>query len=325
MFAFSSITRRATLLSLLTIGAATAASAAEWPDRPVTLIVPFAAGGNTDTMARVTAEALGKLTGKPFIVDNKGGAGGTIAAEYVAKIKPDGYTLFFGTVSQMSTAPFTNRIKYDPLKDFVPIANVGGNPFVISTRPDAPFKTVPELVAYGKANPGKLTVGHAGVGGLTHLSVALFLSMTGVDAVLIPYKGAAPALTGVLAGHTDFYSGNLSEVLPYEKTARLRLVAVSSLKRDPHLPNVPAISEYYPGYSVETWNGLLGPAGMPKSAVEFLTEAMKKIHADPAFQQKLLSLGITPIAEFGDDFRKRIVADTAKWKPVIQAAGITPE
>jgi tripartite-type tricarboxylate transporter receptor subunit TctC len=305
--------------------AAQAALAAEWPERPVTLVVPFSAGGNTDNKARVTAEALSKVIGKSFVVDNKAGAGGTIAAEYVARSAKDGHTLFFGTVSQLSTAPFTNRIRYEPLKDFVPIANVGGNPFVIATRAEAPFKSLQELVEYGKTNPGKLTVGHAGVGGLTHLSAALFLSKAQVNAVMVPYKGGAAALTDVLSGQTDFYSGNLSEVLPYAKGTRLRLLGVSSAERDLNLPDVPAISEVYSGYAVVTWNGILAPASTPPAAVQLLIAAMRKIHADPAFQKRLEGIGITPIAEFGEDFRRRIVADTAKWKPVIQAAGITPE
>ncbi|VCU71908.1 Tripartite tricarboxylate transporter family receptor [Pigmentiphaga humi] len=305
--------------------ASQAAVAADWPAKPVTIVVPYAAGGNTDLMARVTAEALSQFTGKRFVVENRGGAGGTIAAEYVAKLANDGHTLFFGTVGQLSTAPFTNRIKYDPQKDFIPIANVGGNPCVFAASPNAPFKTLQEMVAYGKAHPGKMTIGNAGIGGLTHLSSALFLSQSKIDAVLVPYKGASAALADALAGQIDFYSGSLSEVLPHAKSGSLRMLAVTSPGRDASLPDVPAISEMYPGYSVETWNGLLAPAGLPASGAAYLIEAMRKIHADPAFQKKLLNLGITPIPEFGDDFRKRIVADTEKWGPVIQAAGIVPE
>jgi tripartite-type tricarboxylate transporter receptor subunit TctC len=321
---FRQTAKRAAVLACLAL-AAQCAVASDWPERPVTLVVPFSAGGNTDSMARVTAEALTKVIGKPFVVDNKAGAGGTIAAEYVAKFAKDGHTLFFGTVSQISTAPFTNRIRYDPLNDFAPVANVGGNPFVIAAKADATFKTLQELVAYGKANPSKLTVGHAGVGGLTHLSAALLLSRAQVNSVMVSYKGGAAALTDVLSGQIDFYSGNLSEVLPYAKSPRIRLLAVSSLSRDLNLPDLPTIAEIYPGHAVETWNGILAPASMPPGAVQVLIAAMREIHADPAFQKRLEALGITPIPEFGDDFRKRIVADTEKWKPVIQAAGITPE
>lgn len=302
-----------------------ATNAAEWPERQVTLIVPFAPGGNTDSMARITAARLTESIGRPFIVENKGGAGGTIAAEYVARAKPDGYTLFFGTVTQLATAPFTNKIQYNPKRDFVPIANVGGNPFVIAARKDAPFSTLSELVNYGKANAGKLTVGHAGVGGLTHLSAALFLRRAGIDAVMASYRGAALALTDVLAGHIDFYSGNLSEILPYAKTGELKLIAVSSPRRIDQLPNVPTIAETYPGYVAETWNGILGPAGMPQAAVNQIAAAMTKAYVDPKFIAQLQVIGVTPIPEVKDDFAKRIADDTAKWKPIISDAGIKPE
>jgi tripartite-type tricarboxylate transporter receptor subunit TctC len=301
------------------------AQAADWPERPVTLIVPFAPGGNTDMMARIVADRLTQSTGKPFIVDNKAGAGGTIAADYVAKTKKDGYTLFFGTLTQIATAPYTNKISYDPLKDFVPIANVGGNPYVIAARPNAPFKTLPELVKYGRENPGKLTVGHAGVGGLTHLSAALFLSRAGISAVMVPYKGGAPALVDVMSGQTVFYSGNLSEVLPYARSDKLRLIAVSSSSRIPQLPEVPTIAETYPGHVVETWNGILGPTGMPDAGVEFIASEMTRLHANPEFQAKLVAIGVTPIPEIKDAFKQRILADVNTWKPVIQVAGIVPE
>jgi tripartite-type tricarboxylate transporter receptor subunit TctC len=301
------------------------ARAADWPARPVTLVVPYAPGGNTDSMARIVADRLMRTIGKPFIIDNRAGAGGTIAAEYVARAKPDGYTLFFGTVTQVSTAPFTNKIRYEPLKDFVPIANVGGNPYVIAARKDAPFKTLAELIKYGKDHPGKLVVGHAGVGGLTHLSAALLLNAAGVKALLIPYKGGAPALTDVLGGQIDFYSGNLSEVLPYAKSGNLRLIAISSAKRVEQLPDVPTIAETFPGYVVETWNGILGPAGMPQVAVDLVAAEMAKLHADPDFRAKLQSIGVTTIPEVKEEFRKRIVDDMAKWKPVIVNAGIAPE
>jgi tripartite-type tricarboxylate transporter receptor subunit TctC len=321
------ISRRVSLslLCCAITGLSSRAWAQDWPARPVTLLVPYAAGGNTDSMARIVAERLTRAIGKPFIVENKAGAGGTVAAEYAARAKPDGYTLFFGTVTQVSTAPFTNKIRYDPLKDFVPIANVGGNPYVIAARKDAPFKTLAELIKYGKENPGKLVVGHAGVGGLTHLSAALLLNAAGIKALLVPYKGGAPALTDVLGGQIDFYSGNLSEVLPYAKTGNLRLIAVSSAKRVEQLPDVPTIAETFPGYVVETWNGILGPAGMPKAAVDLIGLEMSKLHAEPEFRARLQSIGVTAIPEVKEAFRKRIVDDMAKWKPVIINAGIVPE
>jgi tripartite-type tricarboxylate transporter receptor subunit TctC len=317
--------RRAVLSFLLCAASLPALAADQWPQRPVTLVVPYAAGGNTDTMARVVADRLGKALGQAVIVENRGGAGGMIAAQYVARAKPDGYTLFFGTVTQISTASYTNKIRFDPLTDFVPVANVGGNPYVIAARKDAPFHSLAELIQYAKAHPGKLAVGHAGVGGLTHLSAVLFMRRAGIQGTLIPYKGAAPALTDVLGGQIDFYSGNLSEVLPYAKGDSLQLLAVSSDKRVPQLPDVPTISETFPDYDVGTWNGILAPAGTPETVIDLLAAEMTKIHADKSFQNKLLSIGVTPIPEVKDAFRQRILADAAKWKPVILSAGITPQ
>jgi tripartite-type tricarboxylate transporter receptor subunit TctC len=322
----SQVSRRLVVSFLSCIAAVSGSWAQDaWPSRPISLVVPFAAGGNTDNMARIVGERLGRLLGQAVIVENRAGAGGMIAAEYVARAKPDGYTLFFGTVTQVSTAAFTNKIRFDPLKDFVPIANVGGNPYVIAARKDAPFTNLAELVRYGKQHKGALNVGHAGVGGLTHLSAILFLHRAGIEGNMIPYKGGAPALTGVLSGQTDFYSGNLSEVLPYAKSGNLRLLAVSSEKRVPQLPDVPTIAETYPGYSVQTWNGLLAPTGTPAAAIDTLARAMTKIHADREFQAKLQDIGVTPIPEIKEAFQKRILEDMAKWKPIILDAGIKPE
>jgi tripartite-type tricarboxylate transporter receptor subunit TctC len=321
----TTVQRRAVLSFLVCSAALPATAANQWPQRSVVLVVPYSPGGNTDTMARIVAQRLGKALGQAVIVENRAGAGGMIAAQYVARAKADGYTLLFGTVTQISTAPFTNKIRFDPLKDFVPIANVGGNPYVIAARKDAPFHTLAELVQYGREHPGKLAVGHAGVGGLTHLSAVLFLRRAGIEANLIPYKGAAPALTDVLSGQIDFYSGNVSEVIPYAKSDSLRLLGVSSEKRIPQLPDVPTISETFPDYDVGTWNGILAPAGTSASIVDTLAAKLTKIHADKDFQDKLLAIGVTPIPEVKEAFRRRILDDVSKWKPVILSAGITPQ
>ena len=187
-----------------------------WPNRPVTIVVPFSPGGNTDLIARLMAEKLSQHIGKPFIVENRSGAGGLIAAEYVARAKPDGQTLFMSTMTQIVTAPMTNRIRYDPIRDFAPIINVGGNPFILAASARHGFKTLADLVDYGRANPGALNVGHAGTGGLTHLSALLFLTRANVQATMVPYRGGAQALSDVLAGQIDLYSASVSEVIPYD-------------------------------------------------------------------------------------------------------------
>ncbi|MPS25678.1 tripartite tricarboxylate transporter substrate binding protein [Pigmentiphaga sp.] len=307
-------------------GPAAALAADAWPSRPVTIVVPFAPGGNTDMMARMMAERMSKVFGKPFIVDNKGGAAGTIAAEQVSRAQPDGYTLFMATMTQIVTAPMTNKIRYDPIRDLAPIINVGGNPFVLAVNPQRNFRTVTDLVNYAKANPGKLNVGHGGNGTLTHLSALLFLSRVGVTATTVPYRGGAPALADVLAGQIDMYSASVSEVMSYAKTPeKLTLLAVSSDKRLPQLPSVPTIAETYPGHEVDTWNGLMGPAGMPADVVARLAEEGRKMINEPSFRAQLENAGITPLGEMPDAFAARIKAETAKWKPVIQAAGIEPQ
>ncbi|WP_432261807.1 Bug family tripartite tricarboxylate transporter substrate binding protein [Cupriavidus sp. TMH.W2] len=297
----------------------------KWPSRPVTIVVPFAPGGNTDMIARLLAERLSRAFGKPFVVDNRGGAGGLIAAEYVARAQPDGHVLFMSTMTQIVTAPMTNKIRYDPLRDFVPIINIGGNPFILAASTRHHFRTLADLVRYGKENPGKLNVGHAGTGGLTQLSALLFLARAGVQATMVPYRGGAPALADVLAGQIDLYSASVSEVMPYAGTDKLSLLAVSSDKRLPQLPSLPTIAESYPGHEVNTWNGLVGPSGMPREVVARLAEEGRKIVADPAFRAQLERAGIMPLGETRDAFSARIKADLAKWKPVIEAAGIQPE
>ena len=311
----------------LALGAgARPALATDWPSRAVTVVVPYAAGGNTDFIARLTADRLSTAFGQSFVVENRPGASGMLAAEYVAHRVADGYTLFFGTITQISIAPFIAKIHYDPIKDFVPIVNVGTNPYVITVRSDKPFKNLADLVAYARRNPGKLTVGHAGVGSTTHLSASLFLDRAGIKATMVPYKGGFPALTDVIAGVTDVYFANVSEIIPYVNGDKVKFLGVSSLKRIKQLPSVPAIAETYPGFTMETWDGLLGPAGLPPEVVDKLASEVTKILSSADFQAKLENAGVTPpIGEVKDVFARRIQKDMIYWKPVIEHIGIKPE
>jgi len=308
-------------------GSAASVASPPWPVRPITIVVPFAPGGNTDLMARLIGEQLTKSLRTPVVVDNKAGAAGLIAAEFVARSPADGYTLFMATLTQISTAPFTNKIRYDPLKDFVPIANVGGNPFVITVNAErVPARDVKQLVDYAKRNPGKLNMGNAGMGGLTHLSGLVFARYAGIDVVDVPYKGASLALGDVVAGQIDMYSGNLSEVVPYARDGRVRLLGVSSKERVKQLPDVPVLAESLPGIPVvETWNGLMGPAGMPADVVDKISAAVLAAHADPAFRKRLEDVGITPLPEVKERFAQRIQRDIEVWKPIIEMAGIKPQ
>lgn len=297
-----------------------------WPAKPISLVIPFPPGGNTDFMARLTAEWLSKALGNPVVAENRVGAGGTIAAEYASRAPADGYTLFFATITQISLARFLYKVRYDPFKDFVPIANVGGNPLVLTVRENSPFKTVADLINFGRGNPGKLNVGHAGEGSLSHMSAFVFLSRAGIQATMVPYKGGAPALVDLLGGQTDLYSANISEIMPHVSSGRLRFLAVSSLKPIPQLPDVPTIAATIPGHHIETWNGLVGPAGMPQPIVDRLASEITKMLADPAVRDRLGKAGI--IAQDGQvkqAFAERIQRDVALWKPIVEQAGIKPE
>jgi tripartite-type tricarboxylate transporter receptor subunit TctC len=319
---------RFTLILFLTLTlliGAPPARAADWPTRPVTLVVPYAAGGNTDVMARLTAERLSKAFGQTFVVENRTGASGFLAAEYVAHRPSDAYTFLFGTITQISIAPFISKIHYDPVKDFVPVVIVGGNPYVIVVRAQQPFQNLADLVTYARVNPGKLTIGHAGVGSTTHLSAALFLSRAGLEATMVPYKGGGPALIDMMGGVTDAYFANISEIIPHLHGGKLKFLGVSSEKPIKQLPGVPAIADTYPGYLVETWNGLLGPAGLSSEVVNKLAFEVTSILSSPDFESKLEGVGITPNGQAKDVFAKRIRQDIAYWKPVIEQLGIKPE
>lgn len=316
-----------TLSVALALGAgARPALANDWPSKPVRIVTPYSPGGNNDILARLTADRLSKAFGRSFIVESRPGASGIIAADYVAHQLADGYTLFFGTITQISIAPFIYKIRYDPVKDFVPIANIGENPYVITVGTKQRFKSLADLVNYAKMNPGKLTVGHAGVGSMTHLSAGMFLRRASITATMVPYKGGVPALTDMIAGQTDMYSANVSDIMPHLNGGRVKLLGVSSERRIKQLPNVPAIAEIYPGYVVGTWNGFLGPAGMPAEDVDKLASEITKILSSVEFQAKLDDLGVTPlIGEVKDVFAQRIQKDMIYWKPVIEQMGIKPE
>ena len=301
-------------------------AADEWPTKPVTIVVPYAPGGNTDFLARLTAEHLTKAFDKTFVVENRPGAGGTIAAELAARAPADGYNLFFGTITQISIAPFIYKIRYDPVKDFQPIANVGGNPLVITVASDSPFKTLGDLIKFGRDNPGKLTVGHAGVGSMSHLSASLFLHRAGIKATMVPYKGGGPALAEMMGGLTNMYSANISEIMAHSGSGKVRFLGVSSTEPIKQLPGVPTIAETFPGHQVETWNGLLGPAGMSAAVVDRLAAEITRMLNDPAIQARFDRAGVIPqTGQVKQAFAERIQRDMTLWKPIIQQAGITPE
>jgi tripartite-type tricarboxylate transporter receptor subunit TctC len=296
-----------------------------WPVKPPRIIVPYAPGGNTDQIARIAADRLSSAFGVQFVVENRAGAAGLVAADYVAKSPADGYTLFMGTLSQIATAPFTNRITYDPVKDFAPISVIGANPFVITVASALPVRTLAEFVQYVKANPGKLNYGSGGTGGLTHLSGALFVQRAGLVITHIPYKGGAPALADLLGGQVQMYSGSPSEVIQQAQAGKVRLLGISSRERARYLPDVPAIAETYPGHEALTWNGLLAPGRTPPAIIERISGEIMKAMRDPAFTARLERIGVDPVLHTPAQFARQIQAEMALWQKVIRDAGVKIE
>lgn len=295
---------------------------AAWPERPVTLIVPFAAGGITDLLARITAERLSTAFHEPVVVENIVGAAGTIATERVARAKADGYTLLFATITQIAVAPYLNKITYDPIRDFKPVAIVATSPFVITVNADFPADNLEQFIAYAKKQPGKLTYGTAGAGSLSHLSSAVFLKRAGLDMIMVPYKGVAPAFNDLLGGTVNMVSATPVELKPFIESKKLKFLASSGAKRSTIMPNVPAVAETFPGHDIETWNGVVVPSGTPQPIIDALAKEILAAENDPAFVARLKTLGVDPIKVAKDDFAALIAKNMAEWRTRVTEMGL---
>ena len=302
---------------------ATAASAQTYPTKPIRLVVPFPPGGATDILARDVAQKLTEAWGQQVIVDNRPGAGGNIGSELVAKSAPDGYTLEMGTVGTHAiNASLYAKMPYDHVKDFVPVILVAGVPNVLVVNPAVPANSVAELIAYAKANPGKLNFASSGNGTSIHLSGELFKFMAGVQMTHVPYKGSAPALQDLIAGQVQLMFDNLPPSLPQIKAGKLRALAVTSLARAPALPDVPTMAEAgLPGYEASSWFGVLAPAGTPPAIVTKLNAEIAKWLATPEAKEKLSKQGANAAGGTPEDFAKHIAAETAKWAKVVKDSG----
>jgi tripartite-type tricarboxylate transporter receptor subunit TctC len=321
---------RKLLLSVFVAGAAfsqAAGAQSDWPKQPIRIIAPFAPGGNTDVVARVIAQRLQQELGQSVIVENKTGAGGVIAADYVAKSAPDGYTLFMTSTGPQTISPsLMAKIPYDPIKDFAPISNVQSNALVLLVNPSLPVKNVKELIALAKREPGKLNFGSAGIGGTTHLSAEMFKSMAGIDLVHVPFRGGAPATTAAMTGEVQITFANLSDALPQMKTGKLRALGVTSAKRQPQAPEVPTIAEAgLPGYECIVWNGLLAPAGTPAPIVKRVSAAVQKIAREQAFKAKMTEIGSVPIGDTPEQFSAFIGKELTRWTKIVKDSGAKAE
>src|SRR5882757_8082109 len=276
------------LLPMLALAALTATAAAQdWPSKPVHILVPYAAGGNSDSMARLSAQRLSDALGQPFIVENRLGANGAIAADAVARAAPDGTTLLWGVQPALTVSPAINKVNFDAQKDFAPISVVGTNPFVLVVNKDIPVKTVAEFIVWVKSQPETLSYAEGSYGSITHLAMVLFLNRAGLQMTNVSYRGNAPALTDVIAGHLPAMFSNLSDALPHAQSGAIRVLAVSSDVRVPQLPDVPTVAELgYPGYKAVTWNGLMAPAAAPKPVVDKIAGEMAKACKDPKFIER---------------------------------------
>ena len=309
---------------ILTAAAATAAQAqAPYPSKPVRIVVPFPAGGTTDILARAVAQKLVESNGQPVVVDNRPGAGGNIGAELVAKAPPDGYTLLMGTVGTHAINPsLYARMPYDHQKDFAPVILVAGVPNVLVVHPSVPANTVQELIAYGRANPGKLNFASSGSGTSIHLAGELFKTMSGVQMTHVPYKGSAPAIADLIGGQVQIMFDNLPSALPQIKAGRLRALAVTSAQRAPALPDVPTVAEAgLPGFEASSWFGLLAPAGTPKDVIAKLNTEVAKWLASPEAREKLTAQGANAFGMSPEDFVRHIAVETTKWQKVVKESG----
>jgi tripartite-type tricarboxylate transporter receptor subunit TctC len=314
----------ATLVQL--IGLQHMALAQDWPVRPIKLIVPFAAGGNTDSIARLVSERLTSSLGQPVVVENKLGAGGGIAAEFVAKATPDGYTLLMAAMPVMAILPVISKTNYDPIRDFQPISNIGSNPFVMGVHKSIPANNVQEFVSFVKKNPGKFNFASGGSGSVSHLTPALFLKRADLDMTHIAYKGGAPAVADLLSGNVQMYFGNLSELQPHVSGGLIKIIGVSSERRASQLPLVPTIAESgYPGFKTVTWNGLMAPANTPQGVVQKLSDAVKDMMSSEATRQRLLSLGVDPIGNTPKEFADTVKLDIMIWSEAAKAANLKME
>ena len=299
------------------------ASAQAYPVKPIRIVVPFPPGGATDILARDVAQKLTEAWGQQVIVDNRPGAGGNIGSELVAHSAPDGYTLEMGTVGTHAiNASLYAKMPYDHVKDFAPVILVAGVPNVLVVNNAVPANSVAELIAYAKANPGKLNFASSGNGTSIHLSGELFKVMAGVQMTHIPYKGSAPALQDLLGGQVQLMFDNLPPSLPQIKAGKVRALAVTSLTRAPALPDVPTVAESgLPGFEASSWFGILAPAGTPPAIVAKLNAEIAKWLATPEAKEKLAKQGANAAGGTPEDFAKHIAAETAKWAKVVKESG----
>ena len=319
--------------SLLTLagGALAAATlpgsavALDYPTRPVRLVVGFPPGGSADIVARIVAQALTERMGQTFVVDNKPGAGSNLGTEQVARAEPDGYTLMADSVSNAINPTLYKKLNYDQLKDLIPVASIDVVPNVMDINLDVPAKTIPEFIAYAKANPGKISMGSGGIGSSPHVAGELVKMMTGVDMQHIPYRGVAPATADLLGGRIQVLFDTLPAAIGNIRAGKIRALAVTSKKRTATLPDIPAMSEFVPGYEADSFHGISAPKGTPREIVQKINADIRAVAAMPAVLARLDSMGVTPKLMSPEEFAAFTRSEKERWGKIIRRANIKVE
>jgi tripartite-type tricarboxylate transporter receptor subunit TctC len=315
------------VIAVALAAAAPLCHAQSYPTRPIRFVITYPPGGTTDFVGRPVAQKLSEILGQQVVVDNRGGAGGVIATVIVAQAPPDGYTLLLGTSSGMLINPLLNsKLPYDGFRDFTPISRTNINPQALVATPSLPANNVKELVAYARANPGKLNVASSGIGTPNHLGGEMLKYLAKIDIVHIAYKGGGPAMTDLIAGQVQLQFSSIPTVLAHVKSGRVKMLAIGSAKRSPALPDMPTIAEAgVPGYEYTTWYGVFGPKGMQKPVVAQLNGAVAKALASPDVSQRLMSQGAEPSPSSPEELTRYMREESTRWAKVIKAAGIKAE
>jgi tripartite-type tricarboxylate transporter receptor subunit TctC len=309
------------LVVLVAASAALGAGAQTYPAKPVKIVVGFAPGGGSDFAARVVAQQLTERMKNQVIVENRPGAGSLLGAEYVIKSAPDGYTLLL-TPASYTVNPSVYKLSFDPLNDITPIAQISKGPYIVSVNPSVPAKTLKELVAYAKANPGKLSYASSGNGAHIHVATEYFLYTAGISIVHVPYKGTGPALNDTVGGQVQMIFGSVATALQYVKSGRLRPLAVTTPKRIAAAPDIPTVGEFYPGWEVTNWHGLVGPKGLPKDIVQRLNKEINVAVHSEEVKKVLSSDGLEPAGGTPEELAALLKAEVARWAQVVKRANI---
>lgn len=298
---------------------ATVASAQDWPTKPIKLVVPYAPGGYTDAVGRITARFLEKELGQTVIVDNRAGGGGIVGSDLVSKSPGDGYTLCVCSVGAISIAPVAQTTSYDPIKSFKPISVISTIPQTVIVNPSLPINSMEDLVKYAKANPGKLTYGSSGAGGLMYFSVALFDARVGTKMTHVPFKGGSPATAAVVSGEVNLSFTNMTDALPQIEANTVRALAVTSATRSEFTPKLPTVAETVsPGYAVESWNGVMAPASTPDAIVAKVSDALKKMAADPEVKKNMAVAGASTVFTTPAEYTAQITREVDQWRTLLK-------